>query len=44
MSGYDARARDGHPADTLERLGWRTLRRQAAEATELLRALADGPA
>ncbi len=43
MSGYDARARDGHPADTLERLGWRTLRRQAAEATELLRALADGP-
>ncbi len=43
MSGHDARPRDGHPADTLERLDWRALWRQATEATRLLRALADGP-
>jgi len=41
MTGNDTRPRDGHPADTLDHLDWRALRRQAAEATRLLGAAAD---
>ena len=38
---HDARARDGHPADTVENLDWRPLFRQADSATALLGELAD---
>lgn len=40
-TGYDARPRDGHPADTLEALDWGALRRQARAVTELLARAAD---
>ncbi len=41
MTGHDARPRDGHPADTLDRLDWRNLRAHAAEAGALLHAVAE---
>ena len=41
MTGHDSRPRDGHPADTLERLDWWNLHAQAAEATRVLLDLAD---
>ena len=44
MSGYDARVRDGYPADTLAGLNWRTLRTHAAQALELLKVAADSSA
>ena len=43
LSGYDRRPRDGHPADTLDRLNWRRIRSHALEATELLRSVASEP-
>ncbi len=36
MTGHDARPRDGHPADTLDRLDAAKIQRHAAEATVLL--------
>jgi hypothetical protein len=36
MTGYDGRARDGQPSDSLAALDWRTLRQQALAGTELL--------
>ncbi len=44
MTGYDARPRDGHPADTLAHLRWRTLMRQAKDGAALMRRLADNEA
>ncbi|MEX0886594.1 MAG: FtsX-like permease family protein [Phycisphaeraceae bacterium] len=41
MTGHDARPRDGHPADTVDRLDWRALRRHAIEAGQLVSAAAD---
>ncbi|MEX0746217.1 MAG: M28 family peptidase, partial [Phycisphaeraceae bacterium] len=41
MTGHDGRLRDGHPGDTLDALDWRVVRRQAGEATQLLRATAE---
>jgi len=41
MTGYDARPRDGHPADTVSRLRFRTLMSQAKEGAALMRRLAD---
>ncbi|HEY3237705.1 MAG TPA: M28 family metallopeptidase, partial [Polyangiaceae bacterium] len=41
MTGYDRRLRDGHPADRLESLDWRSLREQGIEATALIEGLAD---
>jgi hypothetical protein len=42
MTGYDARLRDGHPADTLDALNWRSIHAQSGHASALLRALSDG--
>jgi hypothetical protein len=36
----DARVRDGHPADNLENLQWRALRKQAGEATLMMHSVA----
>jgi hypothetical protein len=44
MTGYDRRPRDGHPADSVQALDWRKLRRQAMQAVDLLRALGSSPA
>ena len=44
MTGSDARPRDGHPADTLDRLDWQRLRAQAQQATAVLRKLGSEPA
>jgi hypothetical protein len=44
MTLFDGRWRDGHPADTPQRLDAAALRRQARAATPLLGALADGEA
>ncbi len=41
MTGHDRRPRDGHPADTVDRLAWRELRRHAAAGTRLLARAAD---
>jgi hypothetical protein len=41
MSGYDARARDGYPADSLAALNWGAIRRQAAQSLRLLEMAAD---
>lgn len=43
MTAYDARLRDGHPADTVQRLNVPALRQQAAEATRVMQALASHP-
>ena len=43
MTHHDARPRDGHPADTLDRLRWWTLRDHAREGTRLVEAIADEP-
>lgn len=40
MTGSDARARDGHPADDVAHLSWKELHAQAREGTELLLRLA----
>ncbi len=40
MTYHDGRLRDGHPADNLGNLDWRTLRRYAFEATVFMRELA----
>ncbi len=44
MSGYDARVRDGYPADTLAALNWRTVRRHATQALRLIEVAADSSA
>lgn len=44
MTCHDRRPRDGHPADTVSRLNWRALRRQATHAVELVGRLANRPA
>ena len=44
MTGYDARLRDGHPADTVANLAWPRLAAQARAAGGLLRDFADDPA
>lgn len=44
MTGYDSRPRDGHPADTLEALDWRTVERHARDSVQLLRALGNSTA
>jgi hypothetical protein len=41
MTGYDARVRDGHPADTLAQLDWRHIRSQGHEALAVLQAAFD---
>ena len=40
MTGYDARRRDGYPADSLSNLDWRNIRRQASQAILLIKAAA----
>ena len=44
MTGYDARLRDGHPADTVANLDWQRLAGQARAAGWLLRDFADDAA
>jgi hypothetical protein len=41
MTGYDARSRDGHPANTLDQLDWPVIADQAAQANRLVGAAAD---
>ncbi len=41
MTGNDVRLRDGHPADTAQRLDWRRLREQGIESARVLRDVAD---
>ena len=43
MTGYDARPREGHPADTRAKLATPVVKRQAAAVTETLRALSNTP-
>ena len=44
MTCHDLRARDGHPADSLQNLRWRPLLGQAEEARKLIAGLADSRA
>ena len=44
ITGYDARARDGYPADTLSALNWRNVRGQSLQALAMLKGAADSPA
>lgn len=41
MTAFDARLRDGHPADTVEHLSAETLRTQAQQATRVVQGLGD---